>query len=392
MKFIHLADLHIGKRLYEYSLIDDQRIILGKILSIIDDEKPDGVIIAGDIYDKPVPPAEAVEVFDSFLTAISKRNIPVFIVSGNHDSAERIAFASRILDGSSVYISPVYDGTVKHVTMEDEYGPLTVWLLPFLKPATVKHAFPDADINSYNDAVKTAIDNISATGNNTNTGTKEDARTEVSKGRNVLVAHQFVTGAARCDSEEVSVGGLDNVDVSVFDGFDYVALGHIHSPQSVGRETVRYCGTPLKYSFSEADQTKSVTVAELREKGNVTVRTVPLIPERDLKKIRGSYMEITARSFYENINTEDYIQATLTDEDDIPDGMAKLRVIYKNLTNLLYDNRRTRQNREIEETDNIEQKSELELFEEFYEQSNNQPMNDEQRGFCAKLIDELKGI
>ena len=375
MKFLHLSDLHIGKRVYEFSMLEDQRFILRQILEIAEREKPDGVILAGDIYDKAVPPAEAVQVMDGFLTALSKMGITVFMISGNHDSPERIAFGSEIMSGRGVHVSPVYDGKGRSVTMEDQYGPVTIWLLPFIKPAVVRHVFPDEEIQTYQDAVRTAVEHMAVD----------------PKARNVLAAHQFVTGASRCESEEIFVGGIDNVDAALFDVFDYVALGHIHSPQSVGREEVRYCGTPLKYSFSEAGQVKSVTVVELGEKGNVGLRQIPLMPLRDMRKIKGTYMEVSARSFYEGTNTEDYVQITLTDEEDIPDGMQKLRAIYPNLMRLEYDNRRTRENREITAFEEVQQKSELELFEEFYEQQNNQPMSREQRDFAERLIVEIKG-
>lgn len=374
MKLIHLSDLHIGKRVNEFSLLEDQRYILEQILAVIDQEQADGVLIAGDIYDKPVPPAEAVQVFDDFLTRLAERKIPVFVISGNHDCAERVAFGARLMSGTGVYLSPVYDGKVTGITLEDEYGEAVIWLLPFVKPALVRHVFADEEAGSYQEAVRIAVDHIAA----------EEEK------RNVLLAHQFVTGAFRCESEEILVGGLDNVDVSVFDRFDYVALGHIHSPQQVGRETVRYCGTPLKYSFSEAEQEKSVTVVELGKKGQVGIRTVPLRPLRDMRRIRGTYLELTALSFYQDTNREDYIQAVLTDEEDVPDGLMKLRVIYPNLMKLEYDNQRTRDNREISGTCEAEQKSELELFEEFYELQNNQPFSERQREFVMQLIQKIQ--
>lgn len=370
MKLLHLSDLHLGKRVNEFSMIEDQKYILAQILSIAQKERADGVILAGDIYDKPLPPAEAVQVFDGFLTKLAEMEIPVLMIGGNHDCAERIAFGAQLMRGKNVYISPVYDGMVEPVRLEDEFGEVDFYLLPFLKPAIVRHAFEGAEIASYQDALRMAVEHMEV----------DQSR------RNVLVAHQFVTGASRCDSEEISVGGVDNVEVSVFDAFDYVALGHIHSPQHVGRETVRYCGTPLKYSFSEADQEKSVTVVELREKGEILIRTIPLVPLRNMRKIRGTYLEVTALSFYQGTDTEDYIQVTLTDEEDILDGMQKLRVIYPNLMRLEYDNRRTREDRQVEISAEAAQKSELELFEEFYELQNNQPMSAQQQAFAAKLI------
>ena len=375
MKFLHISDLHIGKRVNEFSMIEDQKYILSRIIEIADEERSDGVLIAGDVYDKPVPSAEAVQLFDWFLTELAGRRKKVFIISGNHDSPERIAFGAQLMSGRDVYVSPVYDGNAARITLHDEYGELFVYLLPFIKPAVVRHALEEEQgenlPESYHDAVKLAVERM---------GVDAGAR-------NILVAHQFVTGAGRCDSETVSVGGIDNVDAEIFDLFDYTALGHIHSPQSIKQEKVRYCGTPLKYSFSEADQEKSVTVVELKEKGNVNLHTVSLLPLHDLQKIRGTYLEVSARSFYENINTEDYMQITLTDEEDVPDSLLKLRIIYPNLMQLLYDNSRTRQNRQIEAAAEIEQKSELELFEEFYELQNNQPMCEEQIEFVRQLIE-----
>ncbi len=384
MKFLHISDLHIGKRVNEFSMIEDQKHILRQILGIAERERAEAVLIAGDIYDKPVPSAEAVQIFDSFLTAFADRKMSVFVVSGNHDSPERIAFGAELMSGRNVYMSPVYGGEVRGIPLADEYGEIFVYLLPYVKPATVRHALENSGASegqeiplpdSYQDAVKTAVERMPID----------------SEKRNILVAHQFVTGAGRCDSEDVAVGGMDNVDAEVFDGFDYVALGHIHSPQSVGRESVRYCGTPLKYSFSEAEQIKSVTILEMGEKGNVTVSTVPLVPLRDMRKIRGTYLEVTAKSFYQDFDREDYVQVTLTDEEDIPDGLQKLRIIYPNLMRLSYDNRRTRQENGIEAAEAVERKSELELFGEFYELQNNQPMNEEQTDFVKSVIRQLLG-
>lgn len=374
MKFMHLSDLHIGKRVNEFSMLEDQKYILAQILSLVEEEQADGVFLAGDLYDKPVPPAEAVQVLDSFLTRLARLNVPVFAVSGNHDSAERVAFGSRLLSSRGVYLSPVYDGAVEKISMTDAYGEVVIHLLPFIKPAVVRHVFEEEEINSYQDAVYAAVSHM-----------------EINpEARNVLVAHQFVTGAARCESEEILVGGLDNVDSSVFEPFDYVALGHIHSPQHVGRETIRYCGTPLKYSFSETEQEKSVTVVELKEKGQAEIRKLPLKPLRDMRRVRGSYLEVTARSFYQDSNTEDYIQVTLTDEEDVPDGLQKLRVIYPNLMRLEYDNKRTRNHENIDGVCEVEQKSELELFKEFYELQNNQPMSGQQEAFVRDLVENIQ--
>ena len=376
MKLFHLSDLHIGKRVNEFSMIEDQKYILTQILYAADQEKPDGILISGDVYDRTIPTAEAVQVFDAFLTRLSEQKIPAFIISGNHDSAERLAFGSSLMGKSGIYFSKVYDGTVEKIPMQDAYGTVWIYLLPFLRPSTIRHALPERaeEVQSAADAVRIALEQ-----------TKIDE-----KERNVLLAHQFVTGAKRCDAEELQVGDVDQIPAELFASFEYVALGHIHSPQKVGRETVRYCGAPLKYAFSEAGQEKSITVVELKEKGSVDLRTIPLKPLHDLRKIRGTYLEVTANSFYENRDCEDYLQVTLTDEEDVPDGMAKLRTIYPNLMRLEYDNKRTRSNAEVRAAERVEEKSELELFQEFYELQNNQLMTEVQEQFVEELLRGMK--
>ena len=373
MKLIHLSDLHLGKRVNEYSMLEDQEYILLKILNIIDDEKPEGVIIAGDVYDKAVPSAEAVSLFDDFLVRLSERRLQVFVISGNHDSPERIAFGSRIMDAGGIHMSPVYDGKIRPVCLSDAYGEVRIYMLPFIKPAHVRRFHEEMEIPSYTDAVRCAIDDM-----NIDTGK-----------RNVLVTHQFVTGAARSDSEEISVGGSDNVDADVFAAFDYTALGHIHSPQNCGSPYIRYCGTPLKYSFSEAGDQKSVTVAELFAKGNVTVKTVPLVPRHDLVELKGTYNTLTLKSFYENTTwQEDYTHITLTDEEDIPDAIGKLRTVYHHLMKLDYDNTRTRSNTQILGDTDVETKTPYELFDDFYELQNNQPMSEDQSVYMKTLIEK----
>lgn len=373
MKFVHLSDLHLGKRVNEYSMLEDQEYILTKIINIIDDEKPSGVIIAGDVYDKSIPSAETVQMFDDFLTRLAKRNLQVFVISGNHDSPERMSFGSRLMDQSGIHISQVYNGEFVPFSMKDEHGVVNVYMLPFVKPAHVKR-FSDESIESYTDAIRVAI-----------TEMKVDQ-----SARNLLITHQFVTGATRSESEDVSVGGSDNVDVSVFDVFDYVALGHIHSPQNCTSERVRYCGTPLKYSFSEAKDKKSVTVVELAEKGSLSVKTVQLVPLRDMVEIKGKYDEITLKSFYENTSyQEDYIHITLTDEEDIVDAIGKLRTVYHNLMKLDYDNKRTRRVSQVDGAVDVETKTPIELFSDFYELQNNQPMSDEQKAFVEDLIEQV---
>lgn len=374
MKFLHLSDLHIGKRVNEFSMLEDQEYILKKINNIIDDEKPEAVVIAGDVYDKSVPSAEAVQLFDDFLCGLAQRKLHVFVISGNHDSAERMAFGGRLMDVSGVHMSPVYNGKVEPIGVDDEFGKINFWMLPFVKPANVRRYFEDAEIETYTDAVRVAVENM-------NVNPDE---------RNVIVTHQFVTGAEKCESEEISVGGTDNVDASVFDCFDYVALGHIHGPQNIKSERIRYCGTPLKYSFSEAKHEKSVTVVEIGEKGMLDVRTVALEPLRDMREIKGAYNDIVLKDNYINTNRNDYMHITLTDEEDIPDAIGKLRVIYPNIMKIDYDNKRTRNSAKLDIIENIEQRSPFDLFLEFYEKQNNQPMNDEQSDFVRTLIEEIK--
>ncbi len=373
MKFAHLSDLHLGKRVNEYPMLEDQEYILTKIINIIDTETPDGIIIAGDIYDKSIPSAEAVQLFDDFLTRLAKRKLQVFVISGNHDSPERMSFGSRLMDQSGIHIAQVYNGAIAPFTMTDEYGVLNVYMLPFVKPVQVKRFF-DKNIDSYTDAMRAVIAQMNVDWNE----------------RNILITHQFVTGASRSESEDVSVGGADNVDVSVFEGFDYVALGHIHTPQNCSSEKVRYCGTPLKYSFSETSDEKSVTIVELAEKDKLDVKTVPLVPMHDMVEIKGSYDEITLKSFYENTSyQDDYIHITLTDEEDIVDAIGKLRTVYHNLMKLDYDNKRTRSVSQVNGAADVETKKPIELFSDFYELQNNQPMSDEQRAFVEALIEKV---
>lgn len=377
MKFLHLADLHLGKRVNGFSMLEDQAHILRQILAILDDEQPDGVLIAGDVYDKSVPSVEAVELLDGFLTELRARGVPVLLISGNHDSPERLAFGGRVMDSCGIHISPVYDGALAPVTLQDAFGPVHVWLLPFVKPAHVRRWFPDADIESYTDAMAEAVAHM-------------DIDTAA---RNVLVTHQFVTGGTCSGSEELSVGGTDNVDSGVFAPFDYVALGHLHGAQHIGRETIRYAGSPLKYSFSEARQHKSVTVVTLGEKGDVQVRTVALTPLRELCEIRGSYNELTARSFYEHTTyRSDYLHLILTDEQDVFDAMSRLRTIYPYLMTLDYDNARTRAAGGMSVPAETERRTPPELFEALYQRQNHRPMSEVQRAYIAQLMEQIMEV
>ena len=373
MKLIHMSDLHLGKRVSEFSMIEDQEYILKEILTVIAEEKPDGILVAGDVYDRSVPPEDAIRLWDDFLVSLVEKKIPVYAISGNHDSAVRFSDHSTLVEASGVFLSPVYDGKVKCHRLKVRGTEVNIYLLPFIKPAEVRHLFEDEDIKSYTDACRVAVEHM-----NVDTSAV-----------NILVAHQFVTGASRCDSEEVSVGGLDNVDASVFDPFDYVALGHIHGKQTIGRDTLRYCGTPLKYSFSEKDLVKSLTVIEISGKDKIDIREIPLKPLRDLREIRGKYEELMLKKNYENTAVEDYIRVVLTDENDVLDAMARMRVVYPYIMDLSYDNARTRSSRELKDLKAIETKAPIDLFGEFYEQQNNQPMTDEQRKFVEDCIESV---
>lgn len=374
MKFVHLSDLHLGKRVNGYSMIEDQKYILLKILNVIDEQKAEAVVIAGDVYDKPIPPTEAVQLFDDFLFRLVERNLQILVISGNHDSPERIAFGSRFMDKSGVHMSQVYNGKNDLVELKDKYGKVNFYMLPFVKPSNVRRFFEDEEINTYTDAVRVAVSHMNVN----------------KKARNVIITHQFVTGAQRSESETIAVGGTDNVDSYVFDDFDYVALGHIHGPQNVGKNTVRYCGTPLKYSFSEISHKKSVTVVEMKEKGNVKVSTVELTPKLDMREIKGTYEELTFKKNYENTNTEDYLHIILTDEEDVADAVAKLRCVYPNLMKLDYDNTRTRNSLALTQAEETEKKTDTELLSEFFEKQNGKSLSDEQLEYAVNLFEQIK--
>ena len=373
MKFLHLSDLHIGIRLNDYSLQDDQRFILAQIVNIAKKEKPDAVVIAGDIYDKSVPSVEGVRLFDDFLTALAEIKIPVLAISGNHDSAERLSFGTRLMKLGGVHIASTFSGKPERITLTDQFGKVNFWLLPFIKPAFVRRFFPDTEIVSYNDAVRVAL----------------DAADLDPDERNVLVAHQFVTGATTSDSEQITAGGIDNVDAELFDSFDYVALGHIHKPQKICRNEIRYCGTPLKYSFSEASHKKSVTKVTLGENGEVKIDEIELAPLRDMREIKGSYDELTLKENYENTNRLDYLRVILTDEEEIPDAVAKLRTVYPNIMRLDYDNKRTKAANAIDGAEAVESKSPQELFGELYELQMSDKMSEAQSKIVSELIEGI---
>lgn len=374
---MHLADLHLGKRVNGFSMMEDQEYLLNRILEIMEEEQPDGLLIAGDVYDKTIPPAEAVRLMDDFLTAVAAKHVPVFLISGNHDSAERVAFGHQLMQGSGIWISPVYDGTIRHHTLEDRWGEVNIYLIPFLRPSVVRSFFPDVEIEDYTDALRTII---------------EDLQVDTSR-RNVVLAHQFVTAAGAlpetCDSEQLSVGGLDRVDGSVFSPFDYTALGHLHGPQRVGSETIRYAGSPLKYSFSELHQKKSVTVAELRAKGETEIRQIPLQPRREMIELRGTFEEILEEARKKGELQTDYYHMILKDETDVVDALSRLREYYPNIMLLDYDNRRTRSQKEVEQLDRVEERTPGELFAALYEQQNGQEMDSDRKEYLDGLIREI---
>ncbi|MCI5584173.1 MAG: exonuclease SbcCD subunit D [Lachnospiraceae bacterium] len=371
MKFVHISDLHLGKKLHQLSLLEDQRYILKEIINIVEREQADGILIAGDIYDKIYPSAEAVALFDSFLVELAKAGRKIFVISGNHDSPERIAFLGRLTSLAGVYLSPVYNGQIDRITLEDEFGPLNLFLLPFIKPVHVRHFYPEEEISDYTQAIQLIIRQM-----------------RLDKGeRNLLVAHQFVTGAIRSESEEISVGGLDNVAAGVFKDFDYVALGHLHRPQSVTEKKIRYSGTPLKYSFSESEDNKSITIVELKEKGRVEINTAALSPLRDVVKLQGTFLQLMERGQKEK--TEDYVQITLWDEEDIPNAFGRLALVYPGLLHLEYDNMRTRQSREVRVRKEHAGLSPRELFAGFYEEMNNQPLTEKQLDYLEEKMEAI---
>ena len=373
MRFAHISDLHLGKRLNGFSMLEEQKYILEEILQILEKEKVSGVWMAGDIYDKPIPPAEAVTLFDDFLVQLAKRKYHVFVISGNHDSPERIAFGSRLVSACNIYLSPVYNGEVEPISLADEHGEINVYMLPFVKPIHVRHFFPEEEISTYTEAVKCAIAHMNV----------EETK------RNVILAHQFVTGAMKSESEDISVGGLDNVDAEVFEAFDYVALGHIHRGQTMGSENIRYSGTPLKYSFSEVNHEKSVTIVDLKEKGNTEIYTVPLIPRHDLRKIRGSFEEVISSEFETDADKEAYVHVTLTDEMDIPNAFHKLQTVYPNIMQMEYEIRSKKNPTVFDKTADGKKMDPLELFQEFYETMNHQPLQSSQQDYLVEKINEI---
>lgn len=371
MKIIHISDLHLGKNLNGINLFEDQKYILSKIIEIIKKEKIDALLISGDIYDKSIPSAEAVFLLDEFLGEIKKLNIATFIISGNHDNQRRLSYGNAIFKNNNIFISNVYAGEVEKITLEDEFGKVNFYLLPFLKPSMVSPFFEGRNIASYDDAITLALEDTLAK-------LKNDER-------NIILAHQFVTGGSLSDSEDVVVGGVDNISKDHFHKFDYAALGHLHTPQKLG-ENIYYSGTPLKYSVSEANHQKGLMLITLKEKGNLEIAKIPLKPKRDLRKIKGKYAEIVLKKNYENTDTQDLVAITLTDEEEIPDIIYRLRAIYLNILSIDYENKSSEM--EKIELAKIKVKSPLELFGEFYKLHNDRDLTDMQIKIIEEILDE----
>ena len=355
MKFLHIADLHLGKSLKEFDLFKDQEYILNQILEIIKEKSVDAVLIAGDVYDKAIPSEAATNLLDYFLCSLSKIGVKTFIISGNHDSDDRLNYGSSLFKTNQIFICSKYNGSLDKYTVEDAQGEVDIYLLPFVKAAQVRHFFPEEEISSYEDAVKVIL---------------EKAGVDF-KRRNIIGAHQFVTGRtedpALGGSEGIgtqSVGLVEKIGYDCFDGFDYVALGHIHSPQKVGREEVRYSGSPLKYSLSEANNQKSIPVVELGKKGEVSIELIPLKPLRDLRHVKGKLKILLDK---ENIKArDDFIYATLTDENIINDAMGIFQQIYPNTVSIDYDNSHTKAMEHVDISKIAENKSFAELIGDFY--------------------------
>ncbi len=372
MKLLHLGDLHIGKIICKFSMIPDQKHILEQIKNIAVENNVDVVMISGDVYDKNTPSVEAVKLFDEFLTDLVKLNLKVLIISGNHDSAERLSFASSIIEASDVYISKQLTGEVKKVTFDDEYGNFNFYLLPFIRPVDVRSIYPDEKITDYNQAVAKVISEMNIDKSQ----------------RNVILSHQFITNAKVSDSEMLSVGGLDNVEADLYKDFDYVALGHIHRPQQIA-ENIRYSGSILKYSFSESNYDKSVPIIDIKEKGSVDVSLVPLVPLHDMIEIEGEYNEIMSPDFYRSIDTESYVRVILTNDTAEPDAINKLRIVYKNIMTVDYNNVTKNHVTVIKEIDESAQKSPVEFVKNFYEEMYGKSMCEQQEKYLADTIEEI---
>jgi exonuclease SbcD len=353
-------------------MLEEQKNALWQVLSIVDEKNIEGLFIAGDIYDKSIPTIEAIELFDSFLVELSNRNIDVYIISGNHDSPERVGFGADFFKSKRIYISKAYDGNIQYVDKEDLYGKIRIHLIPFLKPANVRRFHQEMEIADYNSAIRTVVEDIKL----------------CEEGRNVVLVHQFITGAVRSQSEESFLGGMDNIEYDLFDEFDYVALGHIHKSQAMGRQQVRYSGALVKYALDEINQVKSMTLVEIKGKGEVEIETIPIKPIHDMRRIEGTYMELTDRNNYVNTKVDDYLHVVLKDEEDVPDALRKLRVIYPNILKLEYDNTRTRLKNSVIEGKGVRRKEPMEYIEELFRKQNNEDMTSEQATVLKNIMED----
>ena len=370
MRFLHIGDLHLGKTLNDFSLREDQAAALDQIAEIARRENADAVLVAGDVYQKSSPQSEAMALFDAFVTRLIRDGRRVFVISGNHDSSQRISYFSSLIRGAGMYVSERFDGQLQTVTLEDEYGSLDLHLLPFVRPAQVRRLFPEEKIENSQQAIEAVL---------------RRSNVDFSR-RNVLLCHQFITGCATSDSEEPSLGGLDGVDYTVFDGFDYVALGHVHRPQRIGRDTLRYAGSLLKYSFSETDQKKGATVVDMGAKGQISVRFVPVTPIRDMRIADGTLEEILNLPC-----SEDYVWVTLRDELVPPDARISVSAVFPNLMKFTVSNSKTRQDTDVTARERLRSRTVPELFEDFYRLLNNdREPGDLHRKVLADALRELE--
>ena len=377
MKLMHLSDLHLGKLALEQSMIDDQKYILNQIIDIVKKEKVDIVLIAGDVYDKSIPTIEAVNLFSNFLTKLYKLKVLVFVISGNHDSKDRLSFGNELFVDNGIYIEGIFNGNLRCETINDKDGKLNIYMLPFIKPVEIKRFYPDEIIDTYEDAIKCILKHSSINKNE----------------RNIIMVHQFVTSLGedviRSDSESISLGGIDNIDVTLFKDFDYVAMGHIHGPQKVGRETVRYSGSPLKYSFSEVNQKKSVCIIEFNSKEDINISKIPLIPIKDMRVIKGPFDKLISKEIVNLENKNDYLDVILTDDDYIINAIGKLRKFYPNILKLEYENKISSN----EVLDNIDidksNMSPIDLFSEFYKMQNGIELPAKKKKIIEEVIKEV---
>ena len=371
VKFLHIADLHLGKRLNGVSFLEDQISLLNQISALAEAEHADAVVIAGDVYQKASPQSEAMAAFDAFVTRLAPAGIRVLVISGNHDSAQRISYFSALVRNAGVYVSEEFTGTVQTVALSDAFGEVRFGLLPFLKPIQARRFYPDEKIETYEDAVRAVLRHSPVD----------------PAARNVLVCHQFVTGAETCDSEETAVGGLDCVDASAFDDYDYVALGHIHGPQRLKRDTLRYAGSLMKYSFSEVNHRKSVTVVEMLEKGDVRLHTVPLTAPHDMRTVEGMLSDVMAMPY-----SEDYVWVTIHDELPPPDARVTISTVFPNMLKFSVVNSKTKMDIDVLAREQMESKSVPELFSDFYRLQNNDVAPGERHiEMLTAILKELEG-